>query len=297
LPAGQILDLDGGTVSGAGQLALTGSTLNFDGGTTSGTPILLVGSALHFGSGADPASFVMTGNGTVSGEVAPGQLLSIRGQNAGGHTTVTAAAGFRNSGVTRLESSEAGYNANFTVTGGELTTPATGVLEVKPGAGGARTLAASVVNQGTLVIDATATVSSLTTAPGSTLRGNATLNLGGGALANAGGIAPGSSPGRLTLGAALTQEPTASLAIEIGGPSPISQYDQLALTQPATLEGALDVTLLDGFEPALGQTFDIVTFPSRTGTFATASGLSIGNGKRFQLHYEPTRVRLEVVAE
>lgn len=297
LPAGQIFDLDGGTVTGAGQLTLNGSTLNFDGGSTTGTPILLVGSALHFGSGTDPASFVMTGNGTVSGEVAAGQLLSVRGQNAGGHTTVTAAAGFRNSGVTRLESIEGGYTANFTVTGGELTNTATGVLEVRLGAGGARTLTASVVNEGTLVIDAPATASSLTTAPGSTLRGNGTLTLGSGALANAGGIAPGSSPGRFTLGAALTQQSTASLGIEVGGASPVTQYDQLALSQPATLDGALDVTLVGGFEPALGQTFDIVSFPSRTGTFATSSGLSIGNGKRFQINYEPTRVRLEVVPE
>jgi hypothetical protein len=239
----------------------------------------------------------MTGNGTLSGEIAPGQLLTIRGQNAGGHTTVTATAGFANSGVTRLESIEGGYSSTLTVTGGELTNTPSGSLEVRPGAGGGRTLSASVRNEGSLVVDTATIVTSLVAAPGSALRGNGNLTISAGSLANAGSIFPGSSPGRLTVGAALTQQPTATLSVEIGGASPASQYDQLALSQGATLDGTLDISLIDGFEPALGQTFDVVTFPSRTGVFATINGLAIGNGKRFQLGYEPTRIRLEVVPE
>jgi hypothetical protein len=239
----------------------------------------------------------MTGTGTLSGNIAAGQSVTVRGQNAGGNATVTASAGFSNAGTIRMDALEGGYSATLAMTAGALTNLPTGVIETKPGAGGPRTISANVRNEGIVDIDAATTVSSLEAAAGSVLRGHSTITLSSGTLANAGNISPGTSPGRLTVGAALSQQGSGAVTIEIGGPTAVSQYDQLAVSSSVTLDGTLNVALINGFEPALGQTFDIFTFPSRTGVFATTNGLSIGNGKRFQVHYEPTRVRLQVVAE
>jgi len=55
--------------------------------------------------------------------------------------------------------------------------------------------------------------------------------------------------------------------------------------------------LVNAYEPDLGDTFEIMTFASRTGTFSSVQGLLIGNGKRFDLTYGPTNIILEVVPE
>ena len=70
----------------------------------------------------------------------------------------------------------------------------------------------------------------------------------------------------------LTYGVGASLNIEIGGLIAGSGYDQLAVLGLATFPGAgttLNVTLINGFVPAWPQTFDVMTYGSRSGTFAT----------------------------
>jgi hypothetical protein len=59
---------------------------------------------------------------------------------------------------------------------------------------------------------------------------------------------------------------------------------------------ALDIALINGYQPNLGDTFAVLTCGSRTGTFATVSGLVIGNGKQFQVNYGAQGVTLSVVA-
>ncbi len=62
------------------------------------------------------------------------------------------------------------------------------------------------------------------------------------------------------------------LNIEIGGTSPGTGYDQLVITGTATLGGTLNVSLINGFTPASGDTFQILTFASRGGsTFAATN--------------------------
>ena len=62
-----------------------------------------------------------------------------------------------------------------------------------------------------------------------------------------------------------------TLTVELAGLASGSQYDALNVSGSATLGGALNVSFLGGFTPALGDSFDILTTASRIGTFATTN--------------------------
>jgi T5SS/PEP-CTERM-associated repeat protein len=111
-----------------------------------------------------------------------------------------------------------------------------------------------------------------------------------GDLVNRGGtLAPGSSPGLTTVNGNYSQDINSTLAIEIGGLIAGSEYDVLDVTGIAALAGILDVDLYDLgsglFEPAEGDTFDIVTAESITGEFDFLSLVSLGNGLSWQVDY------------
>src|SRR6185369_10537384 len=83
---------------------------------------------------------------------------------------------------------------------------------------------------------------------------------------------------------------------EIGGLTVGTDYDRAAITGAATLAGTLNISLINGFEPNIGDTFTIMTFGSRSGDFATVNGTTIPNGKAFQKTVNATSVVLAVVA-
>jgi hypothetical protein len=85
---------------------------------------------------------------------------------------------------------------------------------------------------------------------------------------NQGGkLAPGHSPGTTTVSGNYTQS-AGSLEIEIGGTG-AGQADKLIVTGIATLGGALNVAVINGFVPQSGNSFDILDWTTRSGTFAT----------------------------
>ena len=57
------------------------------------------------------------------------------------------------------------------------------------------------------------------------------------------------------------------LAMELGGTTAGSEYDTLLVDGTLTLNGTLDVILIDGFEPSVGDSFDILDFGSLAGQF------------------------------
>lgn len=78
-------------------------------------------------------------------------------------------------------------------------------------------------------------------------------------------ISPGAS-GILTIAGSLTT--SGIINLELSG---ASSFDQLVVTGgSATLGGTLNVTLINGFTPQVGQTFTILTSTlPRSGTFGT----------------------------
>jgi len=93
-----------------------------------------------------------------------------------------------------------------------------------------------------------------------------------GNLSNAGAIiAPGESPGTMTIDGDYTQDDGGALQIEVAGLIPGDDFDLLEITGTATLNGGtLDVVLLQGdyFIPALTE-IDVLTAGTLIGTFDT----------------------------
>lgn len=103
---------------------------------------------------------------------------------------------------------------------------------------------------------------SLTNQAGHTITGKGTLGGDGLALINEGIVAPGLSPGVLTIDGGMTFTDTATLEIEIGGLVAATDYDVLHfLNGNLELDGALAVSLINGFESTIQATdsFTIVS--------------------------------------
>ncbi|MCA9189976.1 MAG: hypothetical protein KDA99_30335, partial [Planctomycetales bacterium] len=95
---------------------------------------------------------------------------------------------------------------------------------------------------------------------------------------------------------------SAHLEIEIGGPTPGTQHDQLNSTGAVNLDGVLDVLALDvgGYTPTAGDRFDIIESTSDiVGTFFSANFPSILGGRSvtwLPVDYltDPKKVTLEI---
>ncbi len=116
-----------------------------------------------------------------------------------------------------------------------------------------------------------------------------------GAVTNTGGIvrpgsSPAGSPGHLTV-AGYTQGDAGKLHVDLQGTS----YDWLEVTGAASLDGTVEVSLLGGYQPAAGDSFQFLTSASRTGTFDTIA--SAPGSTAFRLEYPdsaPFGARLHV---
>ncbi len=82
-------------------------------------------------------------------------------------------------------------------------------------------------------------------------------------------VTPGASPATASFGGDASLGDQANLVIELGGPTPGSQFDQLQAAGLLSLGGELDVLLINGFTPSAGQSFDILGWGSLSGTFET----------------------------
>lgn len=130
---------------------------------------------------------------------------------------------------------------------------------------------ATAVTAGTLLVNGSIT-SPVTVSSGATLGGSGAV---GTVTVNSGGIvAPGNSPGKLTVNGNYDQTSGATLKIELGGATAGSGFDQIAATGIASLGGVLDVSLVNGFRPKVGDTFQIITSNGESGNFSTVSSSS-----------------------
>jgi hypothetical protein len=128
---------------------------------------------------------------------------------------------------------------------------------------------------------------------GGVLKGAGMIN---GNVVNAAEVDPGDSPGVLTINGNYSQTAAGTLSIELGGRTAGSQYDRLTVSGTATLDGTLSVTLLNGFQPSPGDTFAVLTFGSHSGTFASYTGLDVGNGETLSPVFNPNGKEFDLVA-
>jgi T5SS/PEP-CTERM-associated repeat protein len=118
-----------------------------------------------------------------------------------------------------------------------------------------------------------------------TMNGSGTIDS---SVISDGQINPGNGTGTMTVTGNFTQQLFGSLNIEIGGPNAGADYDQLAVNGLSTLGGALNVSLINGYNPANGQ-FVIFQGGTVSGAFAVEN-LPAG----FTISYEADRVVISI---
>lgn len=102
-----------------------------------------------------------------------------------------------------------------------------------------------------------------------TLKGTGLYNLDG-TISNTGTVAPGNSPGALTVNPAVITGQTPTLSFEIDGGTPVTEYDQLTVNNPVNVTGSnLVVTETNSHSPL--QTYTIMNAASISGTFASVT--------------------------
>jgi len=167
----------------------------------------------------------------------------------------------------------------------------------KSGGKGSSTLVADFTNDGIVDIQSgsllfegtwSQTLGSTTVDAGAVL-GGSTLNVQGGILqglgtiaakvVNGGTVNPGNVAGILNIGPGAGYQQTAigTLALEIGGGAPGSQYDQLVVGGGASLAGRLQLNLINGFAPKPGDRFEVLICSSQSGSFSTVDGSPVGD--------------------
>lgn len=125
------------------------------------------------------------------------------------------------------------------------------------------------------------------------IAGTGTVDVTGTSFSNLGFISPGVSPGVLTWQGDVPFGTSAGLTIELGGTTVGTGHDQLNASDfTATLDGTLDVQLFGGFTPLAGDSFQILTFGSREGSFTATSGLDLGGGLVLDTIWSPTDLAL-----
>lgn len=288
----------GGIISGTGTLTTTG-VFTWTGGTMSGSGLTVI---------PPGASFNLTGTAATRLDTAHTLLNAGTGvMNSSSDLTMATGGVFSNTGLLDLRSdrgiigsSSTFYNSGSFSKSAGAGTSTVGVSFTNLGTVSAMTGTLSFTgsytqNGGSIALaGGTVNMSSPLNIQGGTLSGTGTIN---GSVTNSGGqVSPGSSPGILTINGNYTQSPTGTLNIEIAGLTPGSGYDRLRVLGTASLSGTLAITTQNGYLPDIGDAFQVLTATTRTGTFPTVIGDSIGSGRFYVPAYNPSEVTLSVSA-
>ncbi len=87
-------------------------------------------------------------------------------------------------------------------------------------------------------------------------------------VAGGGFLAPGNSPGVLTVGS-LALSSGSQTQIELGGVNRGSQFDAVFVSGNLTFGGTLNVSIVNGFAPVLGDSFDLFDWGTKSSTFGS----------------------------
>jgi hypothetical protein len=134
---------------------------------------------------------------------------------------------------------------------------------------------------------------------GGVLRGNGTVFVGTGPVNGVvrnldGRVEPGDGIGKLSITGDFSNLVDGTLAIQLAGTLASTQYDVLAMSRFAFLDGTLEVTLAGGFVPTVGNTFTFLT-TAANGIFGEFESLVLPGGFQWEVDYLASSVVLKVV--
>ena len=101
--------------------------------------------------------------------------------------------------------------------------------------------------------------------------------------------------GTLSFNNGFTQTAAGTLRMELGGLTPGSGFGQLVVNGQATLAGALNVTLINGFTPGFSDAFSVLSYNSRSGSFASINFPLLPNALALTAQYNSTSLTLLTV--
>ncbi|SPE50793.1 exported hypothetical protein [Verrucomicrobia bacterium] len=292
----------GNIMAGAGTLYVSSGTFFFDGGTLSVSNILtapevtITNSVQSAGQGflnctlTNQGYFVMAGSVDMTGSMltnAPSGLFLVSQDLdlTGPGSTI------QNGGLMQ-------------VTNGATLHLAPQVQNYSQMRLGGPVYADAMTNYGEIIVDGSVVASgpvtqqsgSLSVGPSGSL-GAPNLFLNGGKL-----FGQGSIIGRLInnglgvdppqVNGDYTSTSNGTVTIHLGGLAPITEYDQFNISGNAALNGTLNLSPINGFVPARGNSFTVMTFGARTGTFAVNNGLKLTNGLYLMPIYSSTNLTL-----
>ncbi len=276
------LDLTGGTVDGAGTLTVADSLEWADGTLTgAGATNVAAGGSFHIGGNTpkilerrinnagsalwDGTGDILSGQGAVFTNQA-GASLTIANDQTWSFSLGGAQPKFDNqagSTVTKNGGSGTTTFSELAFTNRGTVTAAAGTLKFQPGyvqaAGSTHLAGGNLLSSGTVQLQ------------GGGLDGTGTVT---GSVSNAAQVGPGSSPGTITVAGAYVQTTGGTLAVDINGVTPGTEYDRLVVVGSVTVGGTLQVAL--GFAPANGTVFVIIDNDGNDAVNGTFAGLPEG---------------------
>src|SRR5262249_6927139 len=114
-------------------------------------------------------------------------------------------------------------------------------------------------------------------------------------LLNHGTLAPGLQLGAITVQSNYFQFSDGTLSVDLAGTTADTLYDQLNVTSGAFLAGKLQVGLISGFTPALGNSFNVLNAGSIIGNFASYDLPQLASGQAWKINQTATAISLSVV--
>jgi hypothetical protein len=310
-----LTNFSGGNINGGEIRIENGSGINVTSAFASSGTIVLLGANAQLSGGAINNTGTIRGTGRVSNSVQnSGTVLAETGRltlSASGHTNTAAGIIEANAGAEIFYSQGlATNNGQIALLGGTFDNNNRTLDNNGSVAGDGVIRSGGLTNDGSIGVgggdlDLVGPVTNNTNVSiqsGSTARFFGPVNgpgnyPGTGTAMFLNSFSPGASPAQVNFGGNLILTGTATLIMELAGTAPGTQYDRLVVAGSASLAGTLNVALLDGFSPVLGNSFEIIAAAGGVlGTFSNESLPALASNLEWSVLYGSNTVTLQVAA-
>ncbi len=308
-------DYGGGTVAATGGTMTTAGSMSPDIYSTGTITVTGATMTATGGPGAviDGSNTVSLTNCSLTGKLYGAKLHRTASGTGTATFTVNGGSLSATAGDLFFMVAESGsLTANITLRGGVTVSTSTGYLVDATASSTANFVADGETLTGNFITDKTSTVAA-TLQNGTTLTGyfnsgsvgtesltvdaTSTWNVNGASvlssLTNNGTLAFTTDGLTVDVAGAYTQASTSKVVVVLNGTTAGTNYDQVAVTGKATLAGALEVNAANGFTPTVGETFNILTYGSESGSFAT---LTSDSGLTYTVNYGSTEATITITA-